>query len=57
MTKRFLGPSPIFYGIKKIHICLFLCGGSEKDNYVSDERSFEIMAEQTSGKLRRLNNK
>ncbi len=45
MFRKILGPSPILYGIKKVHSHLFIRGGSENDLCLSDEAFFEIMTE------------
>lgn len=43
MVKQVLGPSPLLYGVKKIHSHLFFRGGSENDICLSDEAFFEMI--------------
>lgn len=54
-VRRILGPSPMLYGIEKIHKHLSFRGGSEDDVCLSDESFFELMTEQMNTKPRRLN--
>jgi len=46
MIAKILGPSPMLYGIKKIHSYLFVRGGSQEDVCLSDEAFFELMTEE-----------
>lgn len=57
MFRQILGPSPMLYGIKKIHTHLFFRGGSSNDTCLSDDAFFEMMSEKIDSKPRRLNNK
>lgn len=62
MFRKILGPSPLFWGVKKIQSHLFFRGGSENDVCLSDESFFAIMTETidsdpNKNKPRRLNNR
>lgn len=62
MFKKILGPSPLLFGVKRIHSHLFFRGGHENDVCLSDEAFFEMMTEAiesdfTKSKPRRLNNR
>lgn len=60
MFKKILGPSPLLYGVKKVHSHLFFREGSKNNDYLSDDTFFEIMTETLDPnpkKPRRLNNK
>lgn len=43
IVRTILGPSPLFYGMKKIHHVLFIRGGSENGQCLDDQTFFELM--------------
>nr|YP_010283344.1 hypothetical protein MKU01_pgp030 [Psammodictyon constrictum]ULD16463.1 hypothetical protein [Psammodictyon constrictum] len=62
MFRKILGPSPLLYGVKKIHSNIFFRGGSENDVCLSDDAFFEIMTDSidsdpNKNKPRRLSNR